>query len=74
MHKVTIKQVVLLLFTSIVLYYSGLYLMAIGNIKNISDGLIVMTFFFAVFPFLCASAMLTIKFFKFFLNLRKSQS
>ena len=74
MHKATIKQVVLLLFTSIVLYYSGLYLMAIGNIKNISDGLIVMTFFFAVFPFLSSSAMLTIKFFKFFLNLKKSQS
>ncbi len=74
MHKDTIRQVVLLVFTSIVLYYSGLYLMAIGSIKNINDGLIVMTFFFAVFPFLCSSAMLTIKFFKFFLSLKKSQS
>jgi hypothetical protein len=36
--------------------------------------LIVMIFFFAVFPFLCSSAIVTIKFFKFFLSLKNSQS
>jgi hypothetical protein len=72
--KDTLRQAVMLVFTSIVLYFSGLYLMTIGKIKNINDGLIVMTFFFAVFPFLSCSAMLTIKFFKFFLSPKKSQS
>lgn len=74
MDKDTIRQVVLFVFTSIVLYFSGEYLMTIGSIKNIIDGLIVMIFFFAVFPFLCSSAIVTIKFFKFFLSLKNSQS
>jgi len=74
MYKDTLKQVVMLVFTTTVLYFSGTYLMTIGSIKNIIDGLIVMSFFSAVLPFLCSSATLTNKFFKFFLSPKKSQS
>lgn len=54
MYKDTLKQAVLLVFTTTVLYFSGTYLMTIGSIKNIIDGLIVMSFFSAVLPFLCS--------------------
>jgi len=72
MEKATIKQILLLAATSVILYYSGLYLMTINNIKSLFEGLIVMIFFFAIFPFLCLTTMLSVKFFKVFLSLKNS--
>lgn len=68
MEKDTIRQVFMLAVSTIVLYFSGLYLMNIGNLKSLFDGLIVMIFFFAIFPFLSLITMLSIKFLKVFLS------
>lgn len=68
MDKDTIRQVIMLVVSFIVLYFSGLYLMSIGNLKSLFDGLIVMIFFFAVFPFLSILTMLSIKILKVFLS------
>lgn len=68
MEKDTIRQVIMLVISSIVLYFSGLYLLNIGNLKSLFDGLIVMIFFFAIFPFLSLITMLSIKFLKVFLS------
>ncbi|MBU3012174.1 hypothetical protein KO506_12225 [Polaribacter vadi] len=68
MDKDTIRQVFLLAISSIALYFSGLHLMSIGKIKSLEDGLIVMIFFFSVFPFLSLLTMLTIKLLKSFLG------
>lgn len=70
MDKDTIRQVVMLVFSSITLYFSGFYLMSIGNLKSLFDGLIIMIFFFAFFPFLSIFTMLSIKFLKVFLSPR----
>jgi hypothetical protein len=68
MDKDTIRQVFMLVVSSIVLYFSGFYLMSIGNLKSLFDGLIVMIFFFAVFPFLSILTMLSVKVLKVFLS------
>lgn len=70
MDKNTIRQVFLLVVSSVVLYFSGIYLISIGNLKSLIDGLIVMIFFFAIFPFLSLLTMLSIKFLKSFLSVR----
>ena len=69
MDRDTIKQVFMLAISTVVLYFAGLYLMSIGNLKSLFDGLIVMIFFFAFFPFLSLVTMLSIKFFKGLLGL-----
>lgn len=69
MDRDTIKQVFMLAISTVVLYFTGLYLMSIGNLKSLFDGLIVMVFFFAFFPFLSLVTMLSIKFFKGLLGL-----
>ena len=68
MDKDTIRQVFMLVVSSIILYFSGLYLMSIGNLKSLLDGLVVMIFFFAFFPFLSIVTMLTGKVLKVFLS------
>lgn len=68
MDKDTIRQVFMLAISSVILYFSGLYLMSIGNLKSLLDGLVVMIFFFAFFPFLSILTMLTGKFLKVFLS------
>lgn len=68
MDKDTIRQVFMLVVSSIILYFSGLYLMSIGNLKSLLDGLVVMIFFFAFFPFLSILTMLTGKVLKVFLS------
>lgn len=70
MDRNTIKQVILLVISSAVLYLSGLYLMSIGNLKSIFDGIIVMIFFFAVFPFISILSILSIKAIKAFINIK----
>ena len=70
MAKHTIRQVLLLAFTAIILYYSGIHLMSLGTIKNLYDGFMVMIFFIALFPFLGNSVSLVVKFFKSILNFR----
>lgn len=70
MDKDTIKQVFMLAVTTVVLYFSGIYLLSIGNLKSLFDGLIVMIFFFAFFPFLSLTTMLSIKFLKGLLGAR----
>ncbi|MFY9243618.1 MAG: hypothetical protein WAO74_11380 [Polaribacter sp.] len=55
MDKDTIRQLFVLLITSVILYFSGNHLMSIGNLNSIFDGLVVMIFFFAFFPFLSLS-------------------
>ena len=52
MDKDTIRQFFILLITSLVLYFSGSHLMSIGNLSSLLDGLVVMVFFFSLFPFL----------------------
>lgn len=64
MDKDTIRQVILLVITAIVLYFSGLYIFSIGNLKSLEEGFIVMIFFFAFFPFLSVLTKLTFKVFK----------
>ncbi|KOY50481.1 hypothetical protein I602_41 [Polaribacter dokdonensis DSW-5] len=44
--------------------------MTIGNLKNLSDGLVVIAFFLAFFPFLGNFATLSIKCFKRVLSLK----
>lgn len=66
MDKDTIRQVFILFVTSVILYFSGLYLMSIGNLKSLIDGFVVMIFFFALFPFLSILTMLAIKVLKVF--------
>lgn len=61
MDKNTIRQLVLLAFSSLVLYFSGFYLMTIGNLKTIFDGVMIMVFFFAFFPFLSIFMLLSKK-------------
>jgi|TARA_R100000789_G_C3001121_1_gene148848 hypothetical protein len=61
MDKNTIRQLALLAFSSLVLYFSGIYLMTIGNLKTIFDGFITMIFFFAIFPFLSIFTLLSKK-------------
>ena len=70
MDQDTIKQVCVLAFTSVILYFSGIHLMTIGNLKNLSDGLVVIAFFLAFFPFLGNFATLSIKCFKRVLSLK----
>jgi hypothetical protein len=70
MDKDTIRQVFILTISAIVLYFSGTYLMSIGSLKNLFDGLVIMFFFFAVFPFLSISALLIIKLFKNIFSLK----
>lgn len=70
MEKVTIKQILLLAVTTVILYHSGIYLMTINSIKSLFEGLIVMIFFFAIFPFLSLTTMLIVKFFKMFLGIK----
>jgi hypothetical protein len=70
MEKDTIRQVIMLVVSSIILYFSGIYLMSIGNLKSLFDGFIVMIFFFAIFPFLSLLTMLSIKFLKVFLSVK----
>jgi len=64
MDKETIKQLCVLALTSVILYFSGFHLMSIGNLKNLSDGFVVIVFFLAFFPFLGNFATLTFKCFK----------
>ena len=64
MDKDTIRQVFMLVISALVLYFAGLYVLSIGNLKSLFDGLIVMVFFFAVFPFLSLITMLSIKLLK----------
>ena len=68
MDKNTIRQVFMLVISSTTLFFSGFYLMSIGNLKSYMDGLVVMIFFFAFFPFLSVVTMLTGKFLKVFLS------
>jgi hypothetical protein len=64
MDKDTIRQVFMLVASSVV------YLMSIGTLKNLFDGLVVMIFFFAVFPFLSITIVLVIKFLKGLLSIK----
>lgn len=68
MDKDTIRQVFMLVVSTVILYFSGFYLMSIGNLKSLLDGLVVMVFFFAFFPFLSIITMLSIKVLKVFLS------
>lgn len=68
MDRNTIKQVLLLVITAVALFYSGIYLSTAGKIKSLEDGLVVMVFFLALFPFLSVFTMLLGKLFKSFLT------
>ncbi|MEN8836180.1 MAG: hypothetical protein ABF311_10130 [Polaribacter sp.] len=52
MKKNIISQTLVVLVTSIILYFSGFHLASMQGIKNLSDGFIVMIFFITIFPFL----------------------
>ncbi|APZ47920.1 hypothetical protein BW723_17170 [Polaribacter reichenbachii] len=73
MDKDTIRQVLLLAVSSIVLYFSGIYLMSLGKLKSVEDGFIVMIFFFAFFPFLSVFTKLTFKAFRAFIGAKNYQ-
>ena len=61
MKHETLKQFILLTISSIGLYFSGLNLITMSNIKSLLDGLNVMIFFSCFFPFLFLSINLLIK-------------
>lgn len=52
MNRETLRQTVILIITSILVYYSGVYLLNLNGLKTFIDGTIVMLFFFALFPFM----------------------
>ena len=52
MNKNIINQTLVVLVTSVILYFSGFHLVSMQGIKNIFDGFIVMIFFITIFPFL----------------------
>ena len=52
MNKNIINQTVVVLVTSIILYFSGYHLASMQAIHNLFDGFIVMIFFITIFPFL----------------------
>jgi hypothetical protein len=60
----TLKQLAILVISSIGLYYSGQNLITITSIESLLDALNVMIFFTCVFPFLILTINLSIKFFK----------
>jgi hypothetical protein len=68
MNTRTLKQVFFLALSTVILYYSGIYLISIGNIKSLFDGFIVMLFFFAFFPFVGITFLLFTKIYKSLLN------
>ncbi len=70
MDKHTIKQVLILVVTSVLLYFCGSYLTTIGEIKNLFDGLVVMIFFFSLFPFLSLFTIFIIRFLKSLLSFK----
>lgn len=70
MDKDTIKQVFILAVTSLLLYFSGLHLTSIGELTSLFDGLIVMIFFFSLFPFLSLFTIFVIRILKSVLSFR----
>lgn len=51
MDKNAIKPLFVLVFTALVLYFSGNHLLAIGKIRTFQDGVAVISFFLCFFPF-----------------------
>ncbi|PQJ74738.1 hypothetical protein BTO13_05470 [Polaribacter gangjinensis] len=70
MDKDTMKQVFMLVVTSVLLYFCGSYLTTIGELKSLFDGLVVMIFFFSLFPFLSLFTIFVIRFLKSLLSFR----
>ena len=70
MDKDTMKQVFMLVVTSVLLYFCGSYLTTIGELKNLFDGLVVMIFFFSLFPFLSLFTIFLIRILKSLLSFR----
>lgn len=70
MDKDTIRQFFILVITTLVLYFSGNYLMTIGKLSSLLDGLVVMAFFFSLFPFLSLCFVFTGRLFKTMLSPR----
>ena len=69
MNKNIINQTVVVLVTSIILYFSGFHLASMQGIRNLYDGFIVMIFFINFFPFLVNAIRLIYKFIQSLSNL-----
>jgi len=69
MNKNIINQTLVVLVTSVILYFSGFHLVSMQGIKNIFDGFIVMIFFINFFPFLVNFIRLAYKFIQSLSNL-----
>ncbi|MFT6870582.1 MAG: hypothetical protein ACJA2L_001852 [Polaribacter sp.] len=63
-----LKQATMFVISSIGLYYSGLYLIAMDGIKSLFDALNVMIFFTCFFPFLILSISLFRRITKIFIS------
>lgn len=55
MDKDSIRQLLVLFVTFAILYFAGNHLMSIRNLTSLFDGLVVLVFFFSLFPFLSLS-------------------
>ena len=64
MKAIDIKQLVIVIISSIGLFTTGNYLSTMAYIKSLTDGLNVMIFFTCFFPFLIVSFTLLAKFYK----------
>lgn len=69
MNENSIKQLVIVLISTIGLYTSGNHLVEMSYINTLLDGLNVMIFFTCFFPFLFVGYALIIKIFKTDINL-----
>lgn len=70
MDKDTIRQLFVLFVTAAIVYFAGNHLMSIGNLKSLTDGLVVMIFFFSLFPFLSLSLVFVGRIFRMVLSTR----
>ena len=70
MDKDTIRQLFVLFITSVILYFTGNHLVSIGNLNSLLDGLVVMIFFFSLFPFLSLSLVFAGRIFRTILSPR----
>ncbi|OIP47226.1 MAG: hypothetical protein COZ16_11460 [Flavobacteriaceae bacterium CG_4_10_14_3_um_filter_31_253] len=68
MNKNFFKQAFLLVSTSTLLYFSGSYLTTMPDLKSFFDGMMVMTFFFSLFPFLIVLTIFSKKILKTLFN------
>ena len=69
MDKYTIRQLLLLLITSVILLFTGNHLTTIGKLNSLSDGLVVMVFFTCFFPFLSLTLVFIGRLFKSLIRL-----